>query len=148
MTCETLPPLYDLPPAPRLRGYRKEADRNDFPHAPEVVFEVWLAVVARQPRTRCLAVDRAAKRTHHVQHTQWLRFVDSIRAEVVDLGSDRTGIAIDSRSRFALWDFRVNRRRVERWLTELRAALASGEGNDLGSALCRPVAGLLRVLAV
>jgi uncharacterized protein (DUF1499 family) len=48
-----------------------------------------------------------------------------VRAEVINLGSGDCRIEVDSRSRFALYDFGVNRRRVRRWLAELEAELAA-----------------------
>lgn len=105
-----------------LRSYRlSPGNENVFAVSGEALFAAWLAVAERQPRTRRIAADPSTKCALHVQHTPLLRFPDDISAEVIDLGSGRTGILIDSRSRFGLTDFGVNRRRVMAWFAELRA---------------------------
>lgn len=117
-----LVPMSELPAAPRRRGFRARPSCR-YRQPPPQVFDAWLAVAGRQPRTRCLALDRAGMRALHVQRTRLLRFPDLVRAEVIDLGNGDCGIEVDSRSRFALYDFGVNRRRVEHWLAELAAEL-------------------------
>ena len=119
-----LVPMSELPAAPRRRGLRARPSRR-YRHPPPQVFDAWLAVAGRQPRTRCLALDRAGMRALHVQRTRLLRFPDLVQAEVIDLGNGDCGIEVDSRSRFALYDFEVNRRRVQRWLADLEAELAA-----------------------
>ena len=105
-----------------------QGDGTAFELPAEGLFEAWLEVAGRQPRTRALRVDRARRRSLHVQHSPTLRFPDLVRAEVMPLGPGRSGITVDSRSRFALFDFGVNRRRVEAWLTELAAVLERQSG--------------------
>jgi uncharacterized protein (DUF1499 family) len=46
-----------------------------------------------------------------------------VQAEVVALGTERSGLVLDSRSRFGWWDLGVNRRRVTRWLDDLQRAV-------------------------
>ena len=107
-----------------LRSYRlTPGDDNAFPVTPDALFNAWLAVADRQPRTERLAADPALRCALHVQRTPTLKFPDYIRAEVVDLTPDRCGLLIDSRSRYGLTDFGVNRRRVTSWFAELRAEL-------------------------
>lgn len=85
----------------------------------ERLWQLWLAVAARQPRTKLLAQDSTHRRTLHVQRSRVFRFPDFVRAETIDLGSDRSGIAIDSRAPFGYYDFGVNRRRVIEWIGRL-----------------------------
>lgn len=124
MAHPALAPMAELVAAPRRRGFRTRPSRR-YHQPPEQVFEAWLAMAGRQPRTRCLGLDRAGMRALHVQRTRLLRFSDLVRAEVVDLGNGDCGIEVDSRSRFALYDFGVNRRRVEHWLAQLDAELGA-----------------------
>jgi uncharacterized protein (DUF1499 family) len=53
-----------------------------------------------------------------------LHFPDLVRAEIVTLGTARSGIVLDSCARFGCWDFGVNRRRVLRWGHDLQQIMA------------------------
>jgi hypothetical protein len=141
MQLPALPSLSDLPPASRSRGFRaRPAEGTVFALPAQRLFEAWLAVTGRQPRTRKLSVDSTTRRSLHVQRTQWLRFPDLVRAEVVDLGKGRSGIAIDSRSRFGVFDFCVNRRRVKRWLAALAAEVQQVRGTGLPDTVSKEAA--------
>jgi uncharacterized protein (DUF1499 family) len=121
--------LCDLPLPARTRGFRTASDDGPVFKLPaERLFETWLAVAGRQPRTRALAVDPATRRSLHVQRSLMLRFPDLVRAQVVPLSAGRSGIIVDSRSRFGVFDFGVNRRRIEGWLSELAAVLERQSG--------------------
>jgi uncharacterized protein (DUF1499 family) len=121
--------LRELPLPARTRGFRTAPDAGPVFGLPaERLFEAWLALARRQPRTRAIAVDRAERRSLHVQRSPTLRFPDLVRAEVMTLGADRSHITVDSRSRFGVFDFGVNRRRVEAWLSELAAVLERQSG--------------------
>jgi uncharacterized protein (DUF1499 family) len=78
----------------------------------------------RQPRTVLQAQDERTRRSLHVQRSRVLGFPDLVQAEIVALGSERSGLIIDSRARFGWWDFGVNRRRVLRWVHDLTQAMA------------------------
>ena len=58
-------------------------------------------------------------RSVYVVHTAVLGFPDIVTVEFVALGSDRSSIALYSRSRYGRSDFGKNRRRVEHWLSQL-----------------------------
>jgi uncharacterized protein (DUF1499 family) len=79
---------------------------------------------ARQPRTVLQAQDERTRRSLHVQRSRVLRFPDLVRAEIVALGTERSGLILDSRARFGCWDFGVNRRRVLRWVHDFTEAMA------------------------
>lgn len=128
----SLPPLAELKPPLPLWGCRAapagwagaahhQAPSFDVP--PGRLFRVWLVLAARQPRTELIAQDERALRSLHVQRTPRLRLPDLVRAEVVALGAERSGIVLDSRARYGLFDFGVNRRRVLEWLADLQAAV-------------------------
>jgi uncharacterized protein (DUF1499 family) len=128
-----LPPLHELEPAPRRKGFRI-APRGWAGPADGVspvfhldAIELWLAwigLAASQPRTVLRSRDERSLRSLHVQRSRALHFPDLVRAEIVALGTARSGIVLDSRARFGCWDFGVNRRRVLRWVHDLKQIVA------------------------
>jgi Protein of unknown function (DUF1499) len=65
------------------------------------------------------------RRLTYIQRSPVLRFPDIVTVEFIDLGNDRSTLAIDSRSRYGKSDFGVNRRRVSEWMRLLRVPPAS-----------------------
>ena len=133
MTEVLLPPLRELQPAPRRRGFRMaprgwpgpaDAVSPVFPIDAADLWRAWMDLAARQPRTVLRAQDERTLRSLHVQRSRVLHFPDLVRAEIVALGAARSGIVLDSRARFGCWDFGVNRRRVLRWVHDLTKAMA------------------------
>ena len=88
------------------------------------LWRAWMDFAARQPRTVLRAQDERTLRSLHVQRSRVLHFPDLVRAEIVALGAARSGIVLDSRARFGSWDFGVNRRRVLRWVHDLKQTVA------------------------
>lgn len=88
------------------------------------LWRAWMDFAARQPRTVLRAQDERTLCSLHVQRSRVLHFPDLVRAEVVALGAARSGIVLDSRARFGSWDFGVNRRRVLRWVHDLKQTVA------------------------
>ena len=132
MTELFLPPLRELRPAPRRKGFRMaprdwpgpaDAVNPVFPIDAAELWRAWMDFAARQPRTVLGAQDERTLRSLHVQRSRVLQFPDLVRAEIVALGAARCGIVLDSRARFGSWDFGVNRRRVLRWVHDLTEAL-------------------------
>ena len=130
-----LPPLHELAPAPRRKGFRVAA--RDWPgpaHAASPVFQIaaaelwraWMEFAGGQPRLVLRAQDEHDRRSLHVQRSAVLRFPDLVRAEVVPLGIDHSSLILDSRSRFGCRDLGVNRRRITRWLPELQQVVTPG----------------------
>jgi uncharacterized protein (DUF1499 family) len=108
-------------------------------NAPAPVFEVpaarlavaWLAVVRAEPRTSVIAVSTDGLRVEASQRSRVFRFDDRISAQAFSMGAGRSTIAVYSRSLVGYWDWRVNRVRVERWLSALGARLAArSDGHD------------------
>ena len=129
MTEVLLPPLRELRPAPRRRGFRMAprdwpgpADQAGplFPLRAAKLWRAWMDVAARQPRTVLRAQDQRTLRSLHVQRSRALHFPDLVRAEIVTLGTARSGLVLDSRARFGCGDFGVNRRRLLRWAHDLK----------------------------
>jgi uncharacterized protein (DUF1499 family) len=91
------------------------------------LWRAWMDFAARQPRTALHTQDERGRRSLHVQRSALFRFPDLVRAEVVALGSRRSSLVLDSRSRFGCWDLGVNRRRITRWLHELRQVTSTSD---------------------
>ena len=128
-------PLSNLRPAPRARGYRiaptgwpGDAHERyaEFSLNAEALWRSWLEFAKARPRTTALARDDDGMRSIHEQRSPIFRFPDRIRAEIVPLGPNSAGLVLDSRAKFALWDFGVNRRRVLAWARDLEYILAAG----------------------
>lgn len=94
-----------------------------FAVAADRLYRALRAVIAAQPRTVIVREDPGRRRLVAIQRSPGLGFPDIVIAESFDLGSGRAGPALYSRARYGRWDFGVNRRRVETWLTEVRRAL-------------------------
>jgi uncharacterized protein (DUF1499 family) len=120
----SLPPLAELAPAPVRRGIRlTTADSPRFAVTGDALWRAWLDLAAHMPRTRLIAQNEGERRSFHIQRSRLFRFPDLVRAEIIDLESGQSTIAIDSRARYGYYDFGVNRQRVEAWLAELVKAL-------------------------
>lgn len=141
MTEEFLPPLRELRPAPRRRGFRMapgdwpgpaDAVNPVFPIDAAELWRAWMDFAARQPRTVLRAQDERTLRSLHVQRSRVLHFPDLVRAEIVALGAARSGIVLDSRARFGCWDFGVNRRRILRWVHNLQQITGHESGDSNG----------------
>lgn len=79
----------------------------------------WTELVSREKRMVAVASDPENRRFVYIQHSPTFRFPDIITVEFVQLGPDRSSIAIFSRSRYGDLDFGKNRKRVEKWLALL-----------------------------
>ena len=129
MTEVTLPPLHELEPAPRRKGFRSaprgwpgpaDAASPVFHVGAAKLWRAWMDFAASQPRMVLRARDEHDWRSLHVQRSAVLRFPDLVRAEIVALGAERSSLILDSRSRFGCWDLGVNRRRVLCWVCDLQ----------------------------
>jgi uncharacterized protein (DUF1499 family) len=89
-------PVFDLP-WDRLRDY-------------------WIEMISGETRVVRAIVDLGPRHYVYIQHSPIFRFPDIIIVELVPLGPTRSSIALYSRSRYGEYDFRKNRKRVERWL--------------------------------
>ena len=89
-------PVFDLP-WDRLRDY-------------------WMEMISGEARVVRAATDLGPHQYVYIQHSPIFRFPDIVTVELVPLGPTRSSIALYSRSRYGEYDFRKNRKRVERWL--------------------------------
>ena len=90
-----------------------------FPMPWERLHEYWTEVITGEKRVETIATDPDMRRFVYIQHSPTFRFPDIITVEFVQLGPNRSSIAIYSRSRYGDYDFGKNRRRVGKWLALL-----------------------------
>jgi len=89
-------PVFDLP-WDRLRDY-------------------WLEMISGETHVMRPVADLGPRRYLYIQHSPIFRFPDIVTVELVPLEPTHSSIALYSRSRYGEYDFRKNRKRVERWL--------------------------------
>jgi uncharacterized protein (DUF1499 family) len=90
-----------------------------FPMPWERLREYWTEVISGEKRVETIVADPDDRRFVYIQHSPTFRFPDIITVEFVQLGPNRSSIAIYSRSRYGHYDFGKNRRRVGKWLALL-----------------------------
>ena len=86
--------------------------------------ESFRSVMATLEHTEVVA--ESADGAHIVATTPVMRFKDDVRVLFIPVGERNSTIALYSASRTGYWDLGANRRRLEKWLEEIRNALASG----------------------
>lgn len=97
-----------------------------FPADPAALGAALRRVALAEPRTQLLSADEGAHRYEFVQRSALFRFPDYISVQIVPAGDNRSALAVYSRAKVGHSDFGVNRRRIERWVSALEAARASG----------------------
>ena len=90
-----------------------------FPMPWERLHEYWTEVISGEKRVETIAAEPDNRRFVYIQHSPTFRFPDIITVEFVQLGPNRSSIAIYSRSRYGHYDFGKNRKRVGKWLALL-----------------------------
>jgi uncharacterized protein (DUF1499 family) len=92
--------------------------------------EYWTEVISGQKRVEKIVADPDERRFVYIQQSPIFRFPDIVTVEFVQLGPNRSSIAIYSRSRYGDYDFGKNRKRVGKWLAllEKMAQPAIGRG--------------------
>jgi uncharacterized protein (DUF1499 family) len=112
-TCLAAPPGHPGP---------KQVTSPILPAAPDVVFNTLLTLAEGFPRTWRLAAWPERRQAQWVERSALVNYPDIIVAEVVAT-PEGTSLFLYSRSLIGYSDLGVNAKRVERWLTALRAAL-------------------------
>lgn len=87
----------------------------------ERLSDYWTEVISGQKRIETIVADPDSRRFVYIQHSPTFRFPDIVTVEFVQLGPDRSSIAVYSRSRYGHYDFGKNRKRVVKWLALLEA---------------------------
>lgn len=95
-----------------------------YPLEPAALSALIDRVVAGEPRTELVAESAAIDQLTYVQRSETLGLPDVIRVQVVAVQGGASAI-LHSRSRYGLWDFGVNKKRLQRWLKDLEAAVAA-----------------------
>jgi uncharacterized protein (DUF1499 family) len=90
-----------------------------FPMPWERLREYWTEVISGEKHVDTVVTDHDNRRFVYIQHSPTFRFPDIVTIEFVQLGPNRSGIAIYSRSRYGTYDFGKNRKRVVKWLALL-----------------------------
>jgi uncharacterized protein (DUF1499 family) len=94
------------------------------PVSPDAAWAVLRALGDRFPRCWRLAEWPELRQAQWVERTPLMNFPDIVAAQIVPL-PDGAGLHLYSRSLFGRSDLGTNRRRVERWLAALDAALGA-----------------------
>ena len=114
-------------------GYCPEAEAIASPVFPmpwERLREYWTEVISGEKRVETIVDDPDERRFVYIQQSPIFRCPDIVTVEFVQLGPNRSSIAIYSRSRYGDYDFGKNRKRVGKWLAllEKMAQPAIGRG--------------------
>ena len=93
-----------------------------FPVNTIVLRETWETVVKNTPRMRLLQSEQ--NHFQYVVTSKWLGFPDIIDSEIVSCGNGGSQLFIYSRSVYGYYDFKVNIRRIEIWLAQIKQLVA------------------------
>jgi uncharacterized protein (DUF1499 family) len=96
-----------------------------FPADPPTLAAVLKKTALAEPRTQLLSADENGHRYEFVQRSAVFRFPDYVSVQIVPAGDGRSALAVYSRAKVGHSDFGVNRRRIERWVSALRALLTA-----------------------
>jgi uncharacterized protein (DUF1499 family) len=91
----------------------------------ERLARTWMRVVRQQPRTTVVAVSKDGLQIEAEQRSAVFGFADRISVRFVPLDPDRSTLIAYSRSEVGYWDLGVNRRRLQDWLSALKAKMAA-----------------------
>ncbi|WP_027288844.1 DUF1499 domain-containing protein [Rhodovibrio salinarum] len=106
---------------------RTDADLESpiFPATVQQVRDAVVSIASREPRTHLLHLDREAMQAEFEQTSKVFRFPDKITVAFEAVDATHATLSIYSRAKLGYYDFGVNRKRVQRWLSELREMLGS-----------------------
>ncbi len=80
----------------------------------------WQELINQQARIEVLSANNTEHNYQYVQRSFLFRFPDIINVKLIPVSSDTSTIAIYSSAVYGYYDFNVNKKRVEKWLNELR----------------------------
>lgn len=87
------------------------------------LYDLLLAVAARQPRTFLAAQFVTELQAHFVVRSAVLNFPDLITAQIAAAGPDGSTLVLYSRSVYGYSDFGVNRKRLSTWLAAITSKI-------------------------
>lgn len=92
---------------------------GDFPVSVAELRTRWEAVIAQAPRVELINANAANNQFDYVQRSSLMRYPDTITVKFLDLGDNRSSLAIYSRSHYGHSDLGVNEARITEWLAGL-----------------------------
>ena len=95
-----------------------------FPCAPAELYQALRAVALAQPRTVLQSESPEELHMSFVQRTKFWRFPDDLVAQIVATENGGAALTLSSKARYGVEDFGVNKRRVKRWVAEVKARMA------------------------
>ncbi len=98
---------------------KAERDVGVFKVNVEKLKQAWQNVVAKQPRWSEFWKSGAGGQVQYIQRTAVLYAPDHVTVQFLPLAEDQATVAVFSRSLYGLYDFGVNKKRVEELLAEL-----------------------------
>ena len=98
-----------------------------FEMSPARLRELWFRIVSREGRITMVAWIDDTLECEFIERSLVFKFPRRITVQFLPEGQGRATLAVYSRSIFGAMDLGVNRRRIERWLTQLgkEAAVAA-----------------------
>lgn len=90
----------------------------------EMLQFAWLRMVEKEPRVTLIFSNPSEFKYQYIQRTRVFRFPDYIDVQFISLGKDKSTLALYSRARYGYYDFHVNQKRANRWLTLLTQSIS------------------------
>tara|TARA_Y100001970_G_scaffold294373_1_gene452179 strand:- start:86438 stop:86839 length:402 start_codon:yes stop_codon:yes gene_type:complete len=84
------------------------------------IIDALYKIATSEPRTKLLKIDRDKGRMEFLQRSLIFRFPDYIDLEILEIEDNYCSVNIYSRSKYGSYDFGVNKKRVVRWMENLR----------------------------
>ncbi len=100
-----------------------DADSPVFDLSVDDLRDRWTEMVAREPRLKLVAGDGDRTRVTYIQHSALLTVPDIVTVQFVAIDMNHATLAIQSQSRYPIFDFGGNRRRVRSWVHQLQRSL-------------------------
>ncbi|MBL1420127.1 MAG: DUF1499 domain-containing protein [Alphaproteobacteria bacterium] len=100
--------------------YCPKAERKSpspiFDMSAETLKDKLFNIINAEPHMQQVGNDDANHDYRFVQYTRLMRFPDTIRIKIIDLGEDKSTLAIFSESQIGRNDFSVNYKRINGWM--------------------------------
>jgi len=96
-----------------------DADAPIFNVSVNELQKAWDHVIQSQPRMETLAANQTEHTFQYVQRSLILRFPDIINVALIPINDKQSTLAIYSTAIYGYYDFDVNKKRLQNWLTEL-----------------------------
>ena len=94
-----------------------------FPVDVQELQDIWFDVVSRQPSTKVIASDEAARQFDIETLTPLVGFPDTVTVRFLEAPGGGSTLAVYSRSYYGRSDLGANKKRIDSWLGEIAARL-------------------------